>query len=303
MASGSGRILAYLHKKGKDQAPRLAAFTECVVDYFDGRNGQADICIWLENNSLIISNDYGSSDSIPRLHIKHPSFCPIKNLSTHTVELPEVTLSRGIDIGVAIILESADNKVLLTKRPAHLRAFPNIWVPPGGHVEPNEKLTHAGLRELREETGLDIKESDCQQGNLIPLALWESVYPPRLSLGPPARHHIVLYLHAMLTPQLTADALFRQIQFDPNEVAACTWVDRQVIEAVIKVDEEAKHSVDHDPALPKTLRSLVLDDQKNQVEEDIELEPFLQRSMIDGDCERVSTGTKYALEQLLLKRQ
>ena len=28
-------------------------------------------------------------------------------------------------------LESSDTKVLLTRRPPHMRTFPNVWVPPG----------------------------------------------------------------------------------------------------------------------------------------------------------------------------
>ncbi len=32
-----------------------------------------------------------------------------------------------------------------------------MWVPPGGHVEPNEDPQEAVLREIREETGLDAR--------------------------------------------------------------------------------------------------------------------------------------------------
>ena len=32
-----------------------------------------------------------------------------------------------------------------------------IWVPPGGHIDPNELPHHAALREVREETGLDAE--------------------------------------------------------------------------------------------------------------------------------------------------
>ena len=31
------------------------------------------------------------------------------------------------------------------------------WLPPGGHVEPNEDLVQATLREIREETGFDAE--------------------------------------------------------------------------------------------------------------------------------------------------
>lgn len=48
-------------------------------------------------------------------------------------------------------------------------------------------------------------------------------------------------------------------------------------------------------------RACMLDSQQNQVEGEIPLGPFLQKSGHQEDCERVSTGTKYALEQFLLK--
>jgi len=45
--------------------------------------------------------------------------------------LPPETLSRGVDVGVAVLLQSADQKLLLTRRASSLRIFPNVWVPPG----------------------------------------------------------------------------------------------------------------------------------------------------------------------------
>jgi hypothetical protein len=48
-------------------------------------------------------------------------------------------------------------------------------------------------------------------------------------------------------------------------------------------------------------RALKLDDENKQVAADIPIDPLLQRSSHDQDCERVSTGTKYALEQFLLQ--
>lgn len=38
---------------------------------------------------------------------------------------------RGVDVGVALVLQTSDDRVLLTRRAKELRIFPNVWVPPG----------------------------------------------------------------------------------------------------------------------------------------------------------------------------
>jgi len=42
-------------------------------------------------------------------------------------------------------------------RSANLKVFPNSWVLPGGHIEWEESLEIGVIRELREETGIDIE--------------------------------------------------------------------------------------------------------------------------------------------------
>ncbi len=72
---------------------------------------------------------------------QRPHFCPIHNLPLSDKEsLPPETMSRGVDTGAVTIVESADEKVLLIRRPAHLRTFPGVWVPPGGHFEVGEQV-------------------------------------------------------------------------------------------------------------------------------------------------------------------
>jgi 8-oxo-dGTP diphosphatase len=44
--------------------------------------------------------------------------------------------------------------ILLARRSPHRRAYPNLWSFPGGHVEKNETLDEALVRELREEVGV-----------------------------------------------------------------------------------------------------------------------------------------------------
>jgi len=96
-------------------------------------------------------------------------------------ELPPETHTRGVDVGAAVLLESCDGKVLLIRRAAPLRTFPGIWVPPGGHVEENETLYQAALRELQEEAGIEVTQGQCEASvscNYM-LALWEvsTVFP------------------------------------------------------------------------------------------------------------------------------
>lgn len=62
--------------------------------------------------------------------------------------LPEITV-------VAAIIFNSENKVLITKRPAgyHLAG---LWEFPGGKVEDGESYEEALIREIKEETNLNI---------------------------------------------------------------------------------------------------------------------------------------------------
>jgi len=55
----------------------------------------------------------------------------------------------GLAVIVAVI---QDDKVLLTKREDF-----EVWCLPGGGVEEGESLAEAGIREVKEETGLDVE--------------------------------------------------------------------------------------------------------------------------------------------------
>ena len=55
-------------------------------------------------------------------------------------------------IGVTVIITDQQGYIVLTKR----NDLP-VWCLPGGHVESGESLVEAAVREVKEETGLEIK--------------------------------------------------------------------------------------------------------------------------------------------------
>lgn len=55
----------------------------------------------------------------------------------------------------AIILDAAQEKIVLTRR--DIDPFEGQWCLPGGHIEPDEPAEEAIIREVKEETGLDLK--------------------------------------------------------------------------------------------------------------------------------------------------
>ena len=52
-----------------------------------------------------------------------------------------------------------DGRVLLAHRSPARRWYPAVWDLPGGHVEPGETDRQALARELREEVGVDVRDS------------------------------------------------------------------------------------------------------------------------------------------------
>lgn len=57
---------------------------------------------------------------------------------------------------VRAIIKDSDNNILILKRSPDSRSNPECWELPGGKVEPGESFDHALVREINEETGLNI---------------------------------------------------------------------------------------------------------------------------------------------------
>ena len=88
------------------------------------------------------------------------------------------------------------------------------WLPPGGHVEPDEDPVQAVLREVKEETGLDVELIPTQQVPHIS-DIWTksprtTYHPRRRCLRPksrqtPTHRHDVLLPRPRPSPQAAPD--------------------------------------------------------------------------------------------------
>ena len=58
--------------------------------------------------------------------------------------------------GSAVVIFDEEGRVLILLRPRTVKWAPGKWALPGGHIEPDEKPIDAAVREVREETTLEI---------------------------------------------------------------------------------------------------------------------------------------------------
>ncbi|XP_045120877.1 nucleoside diphosphate-linked moiety X motif 17-like [Portunus trituberculatus] len=296
MTSASySRVLVHL-RRATQGVYTCAQFDECLLDSL-GLAGEGLVECSLQDNKLLLKgppeNDSASACNArpPLYKIMHPPFCPIQHLDKKgRDDLPAEIKTRGVDVGVAVLLESSDHRLLLTHRAGHMRTFPGIWVPPGGHVEDGESLVDAVLRELNEETGLEVTEEEKKSSHI--LGLWESVYPPVLAMGEPKRHHVVVYLH--ITVSRPSQQLNKEFKLCPEEVDAAAWLSVDLIKhSVWSKDQLEKAGLeDNNDHIPITL----VNQEGEHLEAD--LDPSILTKQQEPNAltiDRISTGSRYAL--------
>ncbi|XP_061039568.1 nucleoside diphosphate-linked moiety X motif 17 isoform X4 [Eubalaena glacialis] len=273
--------------------PESVSFAQSVCDLLGAGPGLGPWPTYcgLKRGQLVLS-DRPFPGASARLPLQRPPFCPFPALDQQPrapgAELPT---NRGVDLAVAVVLQSSDQTVLLTRRTRTLNVSPNLWVPPGGHVEPDEELLDGGLRELWEESGLQLPQG---QFFWVPLGLWESAYPPRLSWGLPKYHHIILYL--LVISQESQQQLQARIQPNPREVSALMWLGPDVA-AAVAATEDGTETPRHLPQdLPPSVLVVELEENGGARPLVLPTSTLLRTTPATADSkERVSTGTKFAL--------
>ena len=71
------------------------------------------------------------------------------------VKLPKNLPERGPILTTDAIILNSKGEILLTKR--NIPPYKGYWVLPGGHVDYGELVEEAAIREVKEETGLNVK--------------------------------------------------------------------------------------------------------------------------------------------------
>ena len=96
-----------------------------------------------------------------------------------------------------------------------LHARKGLWLPPGGHVEPDESPDRAACREVREETGLDVLIVSARVPSRLPHAAPRPEACLEIPIGPDHTHIDLVYFArpkpgsdtGSLRPNGEADAL------------------------------------------------------------------------------------------------
>lgn len=161
----------------------------------------------------------------------HAGPLPWENARTCPVSLPGgesgvPSVHESVRVGVAVVLADALGSVLLTRRARHMRSFPRAWVCPGGALDPGETLVEAAIRELREETGVEVEASLLQ-----PLCLWESVFPTTPEAcareGRIKGHFLLIFFAA----RLPSGSARPRMRLQPEETDVALWLPEEHLQA------------------------------------------------------------------------
>ena len=123
--------------------------------------------------------------------------------------------AEGIMLGVGAVIRDANDRILLVRhKPERGGFWRGKWICPGGKLEPGETLAEGALREVREETHLEI-----ELDRILPP--FETVFRE----GDSILLHVVYvdFLADLLGGELKADDDVGEAEWWDRETLACRW--------------------------------------------------------------------------------
>ena len=125
------------------------------------------------------------------LPISHSNSCPNRTFETNCKKAEvQIQYSQNLQkCAVCMAIIDSEGKILLSRRPSYMRKFPNAWVMPGGHIDPHESMEESVRREVLEETGIEIQETD----KIEPFFLFESVSMKAYKTVAPSSGHLIIF--------------------------------------------------------------------------------------------------------------
>ena len=183
---------------------------DCVVDSI-GRTGATS-----------------TSWSIPLARAAHqPSLlsteCPTVFLANRKWYESNKPHRENVRLGVVAAVSDPEGRILLTRRAPHMRSFPRAWVMPGGGLDDGENLFDCLIREVKEETGVDV-----DPGSMEPFCLWESCYPTCgddcISAGTGITAHYLVVFCLAKTTERDMSLLEKQVELDEQETDLALWL-------------------------------------------------------------------------------
>ncbi|QUW22638.1 NUDIX hydrolase [Sporosarcina sp. Marseille-Q4063] len=140
---------------------------------------------------------------------------------------------KRVDVVYVLLFDKHEKNVLLVKNKGEAASYYTL---PGGAVEKGETLEEAAIREVKEETGLDVQI--------------DGVFTVSEAFFQEKGHHAIFFT---FLGQITGGEINISI---PEEIEEITWMDPQLAEKYIHITMEYEGVINSKTKVPYILREI-----------------------------------------------